>query len=229
MLGTILNTILVFIGGSIGFLFGKKIPERIHKSIINIFGVIVIFLGFQMASTTKNIFLVIISLLCGSFCGEIIHLESKINFSIDKITKCFIKTNNKAISQSIVTSILIFCTGPMTILGSINAGLTGDNKLLFIKSILDGATAIFLAASLGIGVVFSAGLVFIIQTTLVISASLLKDVLTVSIVNEISAVAGLIIFTIGLNLLEIKRIKSINLLPSVIFIMIFQMLLFSKY
>ena len=225
MIGIILDTILVFFGGLVGLKLGKIIPERVHHGLMNIFGVIVIFIGIQMALETKNLIIVFISLIIGVIFGELINLERKVNSIVSIVLKRFLNNHNKLLSEALVTSFLIFCGGPMTILGTIKAGLSGDNQILFIKSILDGATAIPLAMSLGVGVVASTPLVFFFQLILFILSGFLKNILVPSIIIKMTAVAGLIILTIGLNILEIKKLKTINILPSVVFVIIFQSLI----
>lgn len=225
MLGIILDTILVFLGGIIGLKLGRVIPERVHRGLMSVFGVIVIFIGIQMALETKNLIIVFISLIIGVIVGELINLEGKVNSIVSMFLKRFLNNHNKLLSEALVTSFLIFCGGPMTILGTIKAGLSGDNQILIVKSILDGATAVPLAMSLGVGVVVSTPLVFFFQLILFILSGFLKHILTPSVVTEMTAIAGLIILTIGLNILEIKKIKTINILPSVVFVTIFQSLI----
>ena len=216
MIGTIINTILVFVGGTIGFKLGKKIPEKIHQILIGILALIVIFLGIKMSLRTKNIFLVLFSLLLGGCLGELFGLDNRLNQGLIKLfNKSPFIEKDKNFSQALIAASLIFCGGPMTIFGSIEAGITGNNQTLIVKAILDGITAIPLAASLGVGVIFSTVVVFLLQSFLVILAGLFKHFFTSIMVTEITSVGGLLLLIIGLTMLSInKKIKPINLIPA---------------
>ena len=217
MIGTIINTILVFVGGAIGLKLGKKIPDKFHQALIGILALIVIFLGIKISLETKNVLLVIFSLLLGGCLGELLNLDSQHIQVITKLVNRFtFIEKDKNFNQALITASLMFCGGPMTIFGSIEAGLTGNNQTLIIKAILDGVTAIPLAASLGTGVIFSTIVVFLIQSSLVILAGLFKHIFTQTLVTEMTSVGGILLLTIGLSMFRInKKIKPINLVPSV--------------
>lgn len=217
MIGTIINTILVFVGGVIGLKVGKKIPDKFQQSLIGILALIVIFLGIKMSLETKNVSLVISSLLLGGCLGELFNLDNRLNRILTKLVNKFsFIEKDKNFSQALITASLMFCGGPMTIFGSIEAGLTGNNQTLIIKAILDGITAIPLAASLGTGVIFSTIVIFLLQSSLVILAGLFKHFFTPILVAEMTSVGGVLLLTIGLSMLEInKKIKPINLIPAV--------------
>lgn len=220
MIGTIINTILVFVGGVIGLKVGKKIPDKFHQALIGILALIVIFLGIKMSLETKNVFLVILSLLIGGCLGELLELDNCLNQGLTKLVNRFpFIEKDKNFSQALITASLMFCGGPMAIFGSIQAGLTGNNQTLIIKAILDGITAIPLAASLGTGVIFSTVIIFFLQTSLVILAGLFKHFFTPMLVIEMTSVGGLLLLTIGLTMLGInKKIKPINLIPAIFFV-----------
>lgn len=218
MIGTIINTVLVFAGGVIGLKVGKKIPGKFQQSLIGILALIVIFLGIKMSLETKNVLLVISSLLLGGCLGELFNLDNRLNQILTKLVNKFsFIEKDKNFSQALITASLMFCGGPMTIFGSIEAGLTGNNQTLIIKAILDGVTAIPLAASLGSGVIFSTIVVFLLQSFLVVLAGLFKHFFTPILVTEMSSVGGILLLTIGLSMLGVnKKIKPINLVPAVL-------------
>jgi len=167
-----------------------------------------------MALEVNNVLLLIVSLFIGSLIGELLDIEDKLdragNFIEGKLSN--LKGN---ISQGFVAATLIYCTGSMAIVGAIEGGLLNKHDILFAKSFLDGIMSIALAASLGIGVLFSSISVFVYQGTIVMIAGLAKNVLTDAVVNEMSAIGGLLILAIGLNFLIKERIRIGNMLPSI--------------
>ena len=193
MIGTIINTILVFVGGAIGLKVGKKIPDKFQQSLMGILALIVIFLGIKMSLETKNALIIISSLLLGGCLGELLDLDNRLNQGLTNLVNRFtFIEKDKNFSQALITASLMFCGGPMMIFGSIEAGVTGNNQTLIIKAILDGITAVPLAASL------------------------LKNILTPALVMEMTSVGGILLLTIGMSMFGInKKIKPINLVPAV--------------
>jgi len=216
MIGTIINTILVFVGSAIGLKVGKKMSDSFHQTLIGILALIVIFLRIKMSLETKNMTVLIFSLLLGGCLGELFKIDNRLNRGLTILVNKFPSINkDKNFSQAFITACLMFCGGPMTIFGAINAGLTGNDQTLIIKSILDGITAIPLAASLGTGVLFSTLVVFILQSFLVILAGSFKQFITPGLVTEITSVGGILLLTIGLSMFGVnKMIKPINLIPA---------------
>jgi uncharacterized membrane protein YqgA involved in biofilm formation len=173
----------------------------------------VILIGLQMALEVQNILLMIFSLFLGSLIGEIINIEEGLDKAGDFVEKKLSKLKGD-ISQGFVAATLLYCTGSMAIVGAIEGGLLGKHDILIAKSFLDGVVSIALAASLGIGVLFSSLSVLLYQGTIVLIAGLAKNLLTDVVVNEMSAVGGLLIMAIGLNFLLKDRIRIGNLLPA---------------
>jgi hypothetical protein len=157
----------------------------------------------------------IFSIVIGSIFGELIDIDKWIN-NFGEWLKNKFKTKNQKFSEGLVTAFLLYCMGSMTILGAIEEGLGGVPNLLFAKSILDGFSSIILAATLGLGVLFSSIPLLIYQGGLTLLASNIQNSLTEIIVNEITAVGGIILLGLGITLLEIKKIKIINMIPSMI-------------
>jgi len=213
MLGTFVNTGAVIIGSLIGYFFKNLIPERYSDTIMKAISLGVILIGLQMALEVQNILLMIFSLFLGSLIGEIINIEEGLDKAGDFVEKKLSKLKGD-ISQGFVAATLLYCTGSMAIVGAIEGGLLGKHDILIAKSFLDGVVSIALAASLGIGVLFSSLSVLLYQGTIVLISGLAKNLLTDVVVNEMSAVGGLLIMAIGLNFLLKDRIRIGNLLPA---------------
>lgn len=213
MLGTLVNTGAIIVGSLIGYFFKNLIPEKYSDTIMKAISLGVIMIGLQMALEVQNVLLMIISLFLGSLIGEILNIEDGLDKAGDFIENKLSKLKGN-ISQGFVAATLLYCTGSMAILGAIEGGLLGKHDILIAKSFLDGVVSIALAASLGIGVLFSSLSVLVYQGVIVLVAGLAKNILTEVVVNEMSAVGGLLILALGLNFLLKDRIRVGNLLPS---------------
>ncbi len=186
-------------------------------------GLAVVLIGIKTALNTDAILIVIISFVIGSIIGELIRIEDRLDQFGDWIGKKFSK-NSTGISKGFVTASLLYCVGAMAIIGSMESGLTGNHQTLFAKSILDGIGSVIFASTLGIGVIFSAVSVFIYQGIITLTASSIKPFLLPEVVSQMSAVGGLLIFAIGLGLLEIKKIKIGNMLPAIFVPLVYQVI-----
>lgn len=224
MLGTIINSVAIVLGSVIGLLIKNLNLSKFNDTIIKGLSLCVIIIGISGALKGTNMLLIIFSVVIGGIIGEIIDIDLKLKDFGMKIEERF-KGKYGKVSEGFITATLIYCVGAMAVVGALESGLTGNHKTLFAKSVLDGVTAIIFSSSLGIGVMFSAVSVFIYQGTITIGASLLKGVLVGNIVNEMSAVGGLLIIGIGLNIMEISKIKVANLLPAMFIPLIYQMIL----
>lgn len=214
MLGTLVNTLSIIIGSLIGLLFRGNIPEKYSTTIMHGIGLAVVLIGIQTAFKTDAILMVILSLAIGSFLGELLRIEDR----LDQIGKWIgerISKDSHGISKGFVSASLLYCVGAMAIVGSMESGLSGNHQTLFAKSILDGIGSVLFASTLGIGVLFSAVSVFVYQGLITITASSMKPFLLPEVVSQMSAVGGLLILAIGIGLLEIKKIKIGNMLPSI--------------
>jgi uncharacterized membrane protein YqgA involved in biofilm formation len=179
-------------------------------------GLISLVIGLQMSLNTKNILIVLGSLLTGGIIGELVHLHEGLNGLGDILQAKLTVEKDSMISKGFVTASLLFCVGPMTILGSIQDGLSSDYTLLATKSILDGFASLALAASMGWGVLFAALTVLVYQGGLTLGAGLVKTLLTEPMVAEMTATGGTLILAIGLNLLDLTAIRVANFLPALI-------------
>ena len=220
-LGTLINIITVLIGTTIGLILRNKLGDTYKAIILQGIGILTILIGIQMALKTDNILLVLASVLIGGITGQFLLLDEKIDRFADSIRDKFSKKNDKYFSEGFITASIIFCVGPMTVLGSINDGLRGDIDLLAIKSVLDGFTSLALTTSFGIGVIFSVFTILIVQGGLTFLAVFIDQFLNQAMINEMTAVGGVLIIGIGLIILDIKKVKVATFLPSLIYAPLF--------
>lgn len=220
MIGTLLNIGTVLLGGGLGTFLGRRLPERMRETVLHGLGLVTLIVGIQLTLKTNNILVVMGSILVGAILGE----WWRIDVGLERISEWLRRGVAKRASASsmthftegFVTASLVFCVGPMTILGSIQDGLTGDYSLLAIKSLLDGFAALAFASSLGMGVLFSVLTILIYQGGLTLLAGLAQNVLTDVMIAEMTATGGVMILAIGLLLLDVKRIRVANLLPALV-------------
>ena len=214
--GSIVNATTVIVGSIIGMLIRKNMPERIKGIIFQAVGLATLVLALQMSLQEGGDFLILIfSLILGGILGEVLKLDVRLDTFGDAL-KSRIRIKNERFTEGLVTAFLIFCVGSMTFVGALNEGLSGDRTLIFSKAILDGFTSIVLASVYGIGVLFSALPLFIIQAGLTLLASQFQMLFPEALIVQLTAVGGVLILGIGLGLLEIKQIKTVNLLPSLL-------------
>lgn len=215
MLGTLINTGAVIAGSVVGLLIHAKLPPRITAMTFQGIGLFTLFIGFLMAQRTQEPLVMILSIVLGAILGEAIDLAAYLErFSL--FLKAKVKSNEAKFSEGLITAFLLFCMGSMTILGAIEEGLGNRPNLFLAKSVLDGFSAIALATTFGLGVLFSAVPLLLYQGVLTLGAGLLHNVLSKVVVGEISAVGGLILIGLGLTILEIKTIKVLNMLPALL-------------
>lgn len=221
LLGTIINVLCIAIGCFFG-LFLTKIPEKYKETIMQGIGLVVILIGLQMAFQTESIIVVLLSILTGAFIGEFFNLEERLNELGIWIGARFatIEANDKQVSQAFVTASLIFVVGAMAILGALDSGIRGDHEVLITKGILDGFTAFVLTTTLGFGVIYSIIPLFFYQGSIALLATqidrLIPEYFLNLFITEITAVGGLLIVAIGLNILKLTSIRVTNLLPAIL-------------
>jgi uncharacterized membrane protein YqgA involved in biofilm formation len=217
MTGTIINVITVIAGGTLGTLLGERLPPRIRHIVMQGVGLVTLAVGMSMAITTENFLLVLLSIVIGGVLGEWWRLEERLDGAgkwLEAKASRFPFLARGEFTKGFVTASLVFCVGPMTILGAFQDGLSGDYTLLAIKSVLDGFSSLAFAASMGMGATFSAITVLVYQGILTLGASLFQNILTDTIITEMTATGGVMILGIGLLLLEIKRVRVANFLPA---------------
>lgn len=223
MLGTIVNSLAVVLASLLGISLKNGIKEEYQNTIMDGIGLAVIIIGIMGGIKSQNIVLVVVSLAIGSIMGEKLDIEGRLDRLGKKAEKLFGKGDSN-FSNAFVSATLVYCIGAMAIVGALESGLTGNHQTLFAKSALDGISAIIFASTMGIGTAFSAIPIFIYQGSMTLLANYVKDILTPEVITEMSAVGGILIMAIGINLLNIKKIKVGNMLPS-IFIPVFYFLL----
>jgi len=217
MKGTIVNVIAIFLGCSVGYILKSKFPEKIGKIVMQTLGLASLLIGMQMALKTDNILLMIFSLVIGGIIGEIMGIEKGLEKFGERV-KLRLKSNtaSERFVEGFVTASLVYCVGSMAIMGALKEGISGNPDILYTKSLLDGLTSIAFTAAMGIGVLFSVIPLFLYQGGITMLAQLIKDFLSPEVINEMTAVGGILILGIGLELLEIKKIKIGNLLPAIL-------------
>ena len=218
MLGSTANAIAIVICGLVGCFLVRGVPSRVDDIIRKAIGLSLIFIGIKGALDNQRTLLLAVSLIIGAVIGELIGIDALMNrlgLWAEKRLGMSGSGEKHSFSRGFVTASILFCSGSMAIVGSIQSGLAGNNELLFTKAILDGVISIIFGASMGIGVVFSAIPVFLYESGIVLGSMVLKSFLTADIIREMSAVGSLIIAAIGLNFLGIKEIKVANLVPAV--------------
>lgn len=218
-LGVLVNVVAVLIGSTIGVLAGHQLRERTKDVMLNALGIGTVFMGVGMALKTKSELLIIGGLIIGGLVGEWMKIEPRLD-GLATALKSAVKMESSTFVDGFVTATLLFCVGPMTFIGSFQDGL-GDSRLLMIKSLLDAFASLALASALGVGVVFSALMVFIIQGSLGLMGLLMGEVVPPAIITEIGAVGGLMIVGIGINLLGLKKIPVGSFLPALVFTPLF--------
>jgi uncharacterized membrane protein YqgA involved in biofilm formation len=222
MIGVIINVITVLIGSSIGLLLKRSIPDRVSRATMIGLGVCTLYIGISGSLMAENVLVLIASVVSGAVAGTLLKIDDAINKLAKKVESRFKKNNNEvSVAEGIISATLLFCVGSMTITGSIQAGLTGDNSILITKAMLDLVSSMMLASTLGIGVLLSSAAVFVIQGGLVLLSGLISSVMTTASINEMTAVGSLLIIMIGTNLMGITKIKVADFLPAILFTPVF--------
>lgn len=217
MLGVIVNTVAVLLGGSVGTLCKKGIPEKLSNAVMIGIGLCAVYIGIDGALAGNNTLVLIISMVLGAIVGTLIDIDDKLNRLGKFVEKKFSKSQSGSVAQGFVTGSLLFCVGSMTVVGSLNAGLLGDNQMLYTKSLLDLISSTMLAATFGFGVILSAVFVFVFQGALVLLAGLLQNLLSDAAIAEMTCAGSVIIIALGLNLIGLSKFKVANYMPAIIF------------
>jgi len=217
-IGSIVNAIAVIVGSLVGLGIGSFIPERIRSSIFQVIGLFTLVLGIKMALDTQYFLILLSSLVIGVLLGEALNIEGGLE-SIGRLLKEKFRSRNKLFSEGLITAFLLYCIGSMTFVGTIEEGVNNDRTLLYTKSIMDGLTSILLASTLGSGVLISAIPLLIFQSVLTWGALYFEDYLSPEMITELSAVGGVLIIAISLNILGMLKIKVSNLLPALFLVL----------
>jgi len=215
--GTIVNVIAVILGSSIGLILKKGIPQRFSDSVMKAVALCVLYIGIDGSLKGENTLITIISMVLGVLIGEFLRLDDGVNNLgkrlEDKVSKG--KNSDGNIARGFVTASLLFCVGAMTIVGSLESGISGNHEILFSKSLLDFISSIIFSASLGIGVMFSAIFVFVYQGAITLLAQFIGPYLGDVVIAEMTCVGSLLIIALGLNMLGLTKLKVMNYIPAV--------------
>ena len=212
-LGPLVNAAAVIAGGLIGLALGARLPERMRAIVFQGLGLCTLVIGMQMAFKTASPVMLIFSILLGGLCGEAIRLEERFMRLSDSL-KGRLRSDNPLFTEGLVNAAVLFCIGAMSFLGSFDEGLRGDRTLVYSKSVMDGFSAIALASAYGSGVPLAAVPLLLYQGLLVLFAGLIQPWIGPAALNEITALGGLMVIGIGLNLLNLTQIRLTNMLPA---------------
>ena len=219
MTGTIVNTGAVLVGSVVGISAGKRMPERIKTIMMQALGLSVLLIGLKMALSGQKMIATIGYLLLGGITGELLRAEDRIERVGDWLKTRF-RSDSASFVQGFVSASLLYLVGAMMIVGSIQDGTAGDPSTLYVKSLLDGVASVALASTFGIGVAFSALSVFVVQGAITLLAPQLSFLPRPDVLDAITATGGLLILGIGINLLDLKFIRTGNLLPALVYAII---------
>ncbi len=222
LLGSLVNSAAIVLGGSIGLVLKKGLSDRLANAVMNALALCVLYIGVSGMLKGENVLITILSMVAGTLVGDGLQLDKKINQLGDTIEKMVASPNEGvSVSKGFVTASLLFCVGAMAIVGALQSGLTGNHDTLFAKSLIDGIAAIVMASSLGIGVLLSAGLILIYEGGISLFANILAPLLTDSVINEMTCVGSLLIVGLALNMLKLTDLKIMNYAPAVFFPILF--------
>lgn len=219
MTGTIINTITVLIGGTLGTILGHRFPQRLQETVFASLGLFTMAIALDSALVSKNFLIVLGSLLLGALIGEGLRIETHLeNFGVwlrDRVINSEDGSSNARFVEGFVTASLVFCVGPLTIQGSIEDGLMGDYTKLAVKAMMDGFAALAFASALGPGVIASVIVILLFQGGISLIASLGTNFFTEPMILEMTATGGVVLLAIGFRLLDLKKIRAANLLPAI--------------
>ena len=216
-LGTLINTLTVLAGGGLGLLIGDKIPDRVRVIIVQVIGLVTLAIGLRDVMNTDNMVFPLVGMVVGAILGEFLKIEDRLALLGDLLRRKFAKNAGESkFVNGFVTATLLFCIGPLTILGAIEDASGKTPQLYIIKGTLDGFMMIIFSALYGVGALFSAVSVFVVQGTLTVFGASLDSLLDDRMRLELFAAGGLAVMAIGINLLEIKKIRLGSLLPGLI-------------
>ncbi|NPA27278.1 MAG: DUF554 domain-containing protein [Chloroflexi bacterium] len=223
MIGTWINVGTVLLGGTLGLLFGARLPERARQTVFYGLGVFTLLLGVQMFGDSENPIRVLLAILFGGLLGEALHIEEGLANLGAWFERRFSRgaagegTTSSRFVQGFLAASLLFCVGPMTILGSIQDGLTGEYQILATKATMDGFAALAFASTMGVGVLFSVVVILLYQGGLTLLAAQLQGVFTDAMLAELNGAGGVLLVALALSsLLEVRRIRVGNLLPALV-------------
>lgn len=218
LLGSAVNGIAIVIGGLIGLFAGKLLPERIRTALVPTMSLVTIGIAVPGMMKTENLLIPILSMVIGTFIGELIDIDGALQKLSNKLQSKF---KGSSVAEGFFTCSLVFAVGAVAVMGALDSGLKGDHNLLYAKALMDGTAAIAFAAALGLGVVFSSVTVFVVEGGIALLAGLVADLLSTAVINEISFVGSLLIVGISLNMMGATKLRILNMVPALVLPIIF--------
>ena len=216
LLGTLVNTCTVIAGALIGMLLKKGIPKRISDTVFYALALVTIYIGISGSLAGKNTLIAVIVMVLGALIGEALDIDKRVNSIGKKLENKFDKGNQSStFAQGFTSASLLFCVGAMTIVGCLQAGIKGDNTILFTKSAMDFVSSMIFASTMGVGVLFSAVFVLVYQGLITLLAGVNSPLLTDAVIAEMSCVGFIIIIGLGLNMLNVTKLKIMNFVPAI--------------
>lgn len=219
MIGTLVNAGAVIVGGAVGMLFNKSMPERFKTIYFQAVGLFTIAMGIGMVYNMQNILIVVSSVAVGALLGEWMNIERAVDRLSEYLRKK-LRIGNEKFSEGLVTSFLLFCIGAMTIVGAIDEGTGRSSEVLFTKSLMDGFSALLLASAFGLGVIFSAVPLLIFQGGITLLAMSASHFFTSEIIAGLTSTGGILLIGLGINILEIKKLRIMNMLPALLVVIV---------
>lgn len=217
-LGTVINVGAVLVGTLLGALLQGRLPLRARETVMNGLGALTMVIGLSMAFQSANLLVVMGAVLLGSIVGELIGIERWLKRLGDRFEARLTRPGaTSTFSTGFVTASLLFCIGPMAVVGSIDDALRGDVSVLAMKSVLDGFSALALSSALGWGVGLSALSVLVYQGAITAAAGLVEQIMSQAMITELTATGGVLVLAMGVKLLRLKDIRVGNMLPALVF------------
>jgi len=220
MLGTIVNTLAVVAGGTIGILLNKSLHPRFKQIYFQATGLFTIAIGILMMKDMQNVLIVVASIAVGALLGEWMRLEDKIE-ALSELFKNRLKIGNERFTEGLVTAFMLFCVGAMTIVGAVDEGIGRSSEVLLTKSLMDGFSSILLASAFGVGVVFAAIPLFLFQGGISLVAMYAASFFSAEIIQGLSSVGGILLIGLGINILELKKLRIVNMIPALLLVVLF--------
>ena len=218
LLGSAVNGIAIVIGGLVGMFAGKLLPERIRTALVPTMSLVTIGIAVPGMMNTANLLIPILSMVIGTFFGELIDIDGALQKLSNKLQSKF---KGSSVAEGFFTCSLVFAVGAVAVMGALDSGLKGDHSLLYAKALMDGTASIAFAAALGLGVVFSSVTVFVVEGGIALLAGLVADLLSTAVINEISFVGSLLIVGISLNMMGATKLRILNMVPALVLPIIF--------
>ncbi len=214
-LGTAINVVAVLVGGGIGTLVGARLSEGMRETAMNAIGLVTVLVGVQSFLRFDNVLVPLVSVIVGLVVGELLGVDAAVKRFGDSLERRFSK-GESPVSRAFVTTSLLFCVGPLTILGSLRDGISGDYQLLALKSTLDFVASLSFASVLGWGVLLSAGSILVVQGGLTLAGALFGAFMDEPMVLAMTSTGGVLLLGLGLGLLGLKEVRVANMLPALV-------------